>query len=182
MKTPKHWVSFTSARPKNRTILLFVYLLLCMLSADQGLAQTVCTPSIKTDRGVYPEPPPVTLPPAGGTFCDPTFGTRIMRVTDETPVSSVPAGARTSYSFWPTFNSNNTKILVVDPGKDVPHKGAIYEFNPTTFTLGARLPDLPHVPGSSIPMKLDDAVWSYNDPNKLFVHHDNGTNLYSGSS
>src|SRR6185295_11582590 len=37
-----------------------------------------------TDKNVYSEPAPPALPRAGGTFVDPTFGTTIMRVTDET--------------------------------------------------------------------------------------------------
>jgi hypothetical protein len=151
-----------------------VCLFLLVLSAAQGMAQTVCKLRIRTDRLPAAEPSPVPLPPAGGTFCDPTFGTRIMRVTDE---QSAPYGAGTSYSYWPTFNLNNTKILVVNPA--APHQGDIYEFNPETFTLVGRLAPLPYAPETRQAIKLDDAVWSYNDPNKLFVHADNGTLLYS---
>lgn len=174
MKTREQRMNLTSARLKNRTVLLFVCLSLCLLSAAQVTAQVVCTPSIKTDRQPYPKPtPPPTLPAAGGTFCDPTFGTRIMRVTD---INNAPSGAGTSYSFWPTFNSNNSRILVMDPS--LTPQGVIYEFNATTFTLGTRLANFPLLAGSN-PPKLDDAVWSHNDPDKLFVHIDNGTKVYS---
>jgi hypothetical protein len=40
-------------------------------------------PGVKADRGVYPPPRAPVLPKAGGVFTDPTFGTEIMRVTDE---------------------------------------------------------------------------------------------------
>jgi hypothetical protein len=164
----------TSAYSKNLTIMLFVCLSLCLLSAVPATAQTVCTPSIKTDRGVYAEPTPPTLPAAGGTFCDPTFGTKIMRVTDAT---TVPGGAGTSYSYWPTFNSDNTKILVMEAGAQ--QGASIYNFTPSTFTLGTRLSAVPYSPPGNVPIRLDDAVWSYNDPDKLFVHTDNGTKIYS---
>jgi len=54
----------------------------CPPSLAEG-GQGGAAPSIKTDRGVYTEPPLPKLPKAGGTFVDPTFGTAIMRVTDE---------------------------------------------------------------------------------------------------
>ncbi|HEY0099873.1 MAG TPA: hypothetical protein VGB76_13075, partial [Pyrinomonadaceae bacterium] len=160
MKTRQQRMSLTSVRPKNRTIFLFVCLSLLMLSAAPVTAQTICTPQNPT---TFNEPPPPTLPTAaGGTFCDPVFGTKIMRVTNET---TAPGGAGTSYSYWPTFNQNNTKILVVNPL--APHQGDIYDFNPTTFTLGDRLPAMPYVPDVGQTTKLDDAVWSYTEPNKL---------------
>jgi hypothetical protein len=174
MKAHEPKVNHISVRLKNWTITLFVCLSLCLLSAAQGVAQTTCKLRIRTDRLPAAEPTPVPLPPAGGTFCDPTFGTRIMRVTDD---KSAPYGAGTSYSYWPTFNLNNTKILVVNPA--AAHQGDIYEFNPETFTLVRRLPSLPYAPETRQAIKLDDAVWSYSDPNKLFVHADNGTLLYS---
>jgi hypothetical protein len=62
---------------------------------------------VKTDFGVYPEPPLPPLPPAGQVSTDPTFGTEIMRVTN--------AGASESfgtwYTFWPSFNSDSTRLL-----------------------------------------------------------------------
>src|SRR5689334_22996695 len=54
-------------------ILLFLYPLL----RDAAQAQSQ-TPGIKTDRGVYPEGTPPTLPSAGGKIIDPVFGTQIM--------------------------------------------------------------------------------------------------------
>src|SRR5215207_7007405 len=63
--------------------------------------------NVKSDFGVYPEPPPPALPRAGGKFLDPTFGAEIMRVTDERGAGN----AGTSYSYWPTFNCDNTRIL-----------------------------------------------------------------------
>lgn len=75
---------------------------------------SACAPSIKTDRDYYPILPRPALPPAGGKFCDPTFGTQIMRVTDENTVPG--GGAGTSYSYYPTFNSDNSRLLVMESG------------------------------------------------------------------
>ena len=164
-------MSLASIRPKNRTIFWFVCLSLLMLSPGSGTAQTVCTPQNPT---TFTEPPPQPLPTSpGGTFCDPVFGTKIMRVTTE---ATAGGGASTSYSYWPTFNMNNTKILVVNPLAT--HQGDIYDFNPTTFTLGQRLAALPFAPNTGQSTKLDDSVWSYTEPNKLFVHMDSGTKLF----
>ncbi|HYP00527.1 MAG TPA: hypothetical protein VER76_10095, partial [Pyrinomonadaceae bacterium] len=175
MKTREQRIRLTSAYPHHRTIILFVCLSLCLLSAGQATAQT-CTPAIETSRtAVRSKPTPPALPLAGGKFCDPTFGTTIMRVTDET---SVPVGgAGTSYSYWATFNSNNTYILAMEVGAQ--QMGSIYEFTPATFTLGARLAPVPYSPPGNIPIRLDDAVWSFSDPDKLFVHTDSGTKIYS---
>jgi hypothetical protein len=112
---------------------------------------------IKTDMGVYPEPPLPALPAAGGKFIDPTFGTEIMRVTDQSDGST----NGTFYSYWPTFNMNNTKLLVKRGNGD-----AVYDFDPVNFTLGAKqtLPPLPD--GDSF--TTQGAIWSPTDPNILF--------------
>src|SRR5205823_14589705 len=63
---------------------------------------------IKHDYGTYPVPPPPPLPAAGGTVIDPTFGTTIMRLTD---ANDIPYCVN-AYSYWLTFNINNTQLLV----------------------------------------------------------------------
>ncbi|MCA1605628.1 MAG: hypothetical protein LC775_09195, partial [Acidobacteria bacterium] len=66
------------------------------------------TPGVKTDFGIYPEPAAPALPQAGGTLVDPTFGTQIMRVTDEAD----GAYLGNAYSYWPSFNKTSTRLLV----------------------------------------------------------------------
>jgi hypothetical protein len=60
-----------------RLAALLAAALLCATAAGPlapgGRAQT--SPGIKTDRAVYPEPPLPALPPAGGKYIDPVFGT-----------------------------------------------------------------------------------------------------------
>lgn len=85
---------------------------------------------VKTDLGVYPEGQAPTLPAAGGKLTDPIFGTQIMRVTDQTDGPYFG----TAYSYWSTFNSNNTRLLVqTDTGS-----GYLYQFDPGQFALGAK--------------------------------------------
>ena len=129
--------------------------------------------SIKTDRGRHVARVVPRLPRAGGKFSDPVFGTEIMRVTDAT---TVPKGAGTNYSYWASFNSDNTKLLVMEAGAQ--QGASIYDFDPSTFTLGARLPPVPYSPPGNIPIRLDDACWSADDPDALYVHQDLGTKIY----
>ena len=64
---------------------------------------------LKTDFGVYPEPPLQPLSQAGAKISDPVFGTRILRVTDAADGNT---GAGTLYSYYPAFNANNTYLAV----------------------------------------------------------------------
>ena len=68
------------------TVTICIMLSNIMLSGCLVASQTevpAAPPGVKTDRGVYPLPPAPVLPRAGGVFTDPTFGTEVMRVTDE---------------------------------------------------------------------------------------------------
>src|ERR1700750_3423044 len=81
---------------------------------------------IKHDYGTYPVPPAPPLPAAGGTIIDPTFETTIMRLTD----ANDGPDCVNAYSYWPTFNINNTRLLV--------HSGIaplLYRFDPVNFAI-----------------------------------------------
>lgn len=121
---------------------------------------------IRTDRRVYPEPPLPALPRAGGKFIDPTFGTLIMRATDEK--DSRALGCGTWYSQWPTFNSNNTRLLI---RCGVSGDMKIKAFDPVSFTLGATLRSSPTLPGG-VSLTWQGATWSRTDPDLIYVHVD----------
>jgi hypothetical protein len=90
---------------------------------------TLATAEIKTDLGVYPEPALQPLPQAGAKITDPVFGTRILRVTDATDGNS---GAGTLYSYYPTFNKDNTYIAVRETlGYS---RAKFFRFDPINFT------------------------------------------------
>src|SRR5215831_9647240 len=84
------------------------------------------------DHKVYPKPPLPRLPRAGGKFIDPTFGTEIMRATDERDDAT---GLSTFYPHWPTFNSDNTLILV----RKASGSALVKPFDATNFNVGASL-------------------------------------------
>jgi hypothetical protein len=117
---------------------------------------------IRTDRSVYPKPPLPPLPRAGGKFRDPVFGTEIMRATDESDCP-VP-GCGTWYNQWPTFNANNTRLLIRngDSGEMM-----IKAFDPVNFALGPIVRGSPKV-GRTTP-NWQGAMWSRTDPDLIFV-------------
>ena len=115
-----------------------------------------CAPSVKTDLGLYPEPTLPTLPAAGGKFCDPTFGTEIMRVTDSNDGNTYG----TEYSYYPTFNSDNTQLYVY--ANDSTDTSFVIDFDPQAFTIQGNKRVLPQsVYASGI-------IWSNSQPNKLY--------------
>lgn len=118
---------------------------------------------LKTDSGVYVEPELPVLPAAGGILIDPTFGTRIMRISDESDGDF----NRTAYSNWPTFNVDSTRLHLMSD--DVP---TLYEFDPDTFTLGAKsqLWESEHI-------DWEDSIWSGIDPDVIYRRE--GFKLYS---
>jgi len=85
---------------------------------------------VKTDLGVYPEPPLQPLPQAGSKITDPVFGTRILRATDASDGNS---GAGTLYSYYPTFNKDNSYIAVRETlGYS---RAKFFRFDPVSFTV-----------------------------------------------
>lgn len=152
---------------KVRTISSHLSLVLLLIFGAAISANCQSAAQLKTDKKIYPEPALPKLPRAGGKFFDPTFGTEILRVTDEQ--SAVEGG--TFYSYWPTFNADNTRLLVRTANDGTAH---IYEFDPVKFTLGARkiIPASP----AGYP-NVESAVWSGLDPDSLYVLV--GTKIYA---
>src|ERR1043166_2400415 len=114
--------------------------------------------TLKTDRAVYQEKATPPLPPAGGTFTDPTFGTEIMRVTDENTAED----GGTYYSYWPTFNCNNTRLLAKTRRDG---SASVYEFDPIQFRLGSRH-QIPRAPAGNL--SVEGAIWSGDKPDVLY--------------
>ena len=129
---------------------------------------------IRTDRRVYAEPPLPVLPRAGGIIRDPVFGTQIMRATDAGDYR-VP-GCGTYYNQWPTFNADNTRLLIrCGSSGDM----LIKAFDPVTFTLGSTLRKTPNLHGTTF--TWEGATWSNTDPDLIFVHADYFSRDYPAS-
>lgn len=146
----------TSTRAPSYPLVLDTALTAMGATVQNAIVSTTAA-GVKTDRGIYPEPPLPALPAAGGKFFDPTFGTEIMRVTDANDGQS----NGTWYSYWPTFNSNNTRVLARRANGQ-----AIYGFNPQTFTLGS-MHLVPALPGG-LSLLFESATWSATEPDILY--------------
>jgi hypothetical protein len=123
--------------------------------------------NIKSDLGVYAETPRPVRPVAGGKVVDPVFGAEIMRVTDETD----GAEGGTSYSYWPTFNKDNTRMMAQIGGGHI----QLFRFNPATFQLGAK--EAPALPPGRGYYSFEDAIWSGTDPDVFYLHQ--GASFYA---
>jgi hypothetical protein len=124
---------------------------------------------IKRDYGTYPVPPPPPLPAAGGTVIDPTFETTIMRLTDQNDGPD----CINAYSYWPTFNVNNTRLMI--------HNGrapVLYRFDPVNFKIIDKfIWNTPTPLGDTI--GWEDAIWSGSDPDVIYVHDNIGLHLWA---
>jgi hypothetical protein len=109
---------------------------------------------------VYAKPPLPTLPSAGGKFNDPVFGTEIMRATDGT--DGPAPGLGTYYSHWPTFNCNNTKLLI---RKGETGDAILKGFDPVNFRLGSSKALPTSIPGGGAP-NWESSTWSNIDPKR----------------
>lgn len=135
--------------------------ILILVGSASSVSRAQSTATIRTDLGVYPEPAAPPLPPARGKFVDPTFGTEIMRVTDERDGQY----NGTEYSYWSTLNCNSTRLLVASSGGNF-----VLNFDATNFVVtGQKLlvgsgsfggaGGFPHTAG---------ATWSTTDPDVLY--------------
>lgn len=115
----------------------------------------------KTDYGIYPEPPPPSLPRAGGTFVDPVFGTTIMRVTDENdgPLNT------TNYSYWHSLNKNSTRLYIV-----AGNSPTLYAFDPVNFRISGKRPLYINRPPVGSSPDAEDSIWSGVDPDVMYGH------------
>src|SRR5688500_6065542 len=78
------WNLLNRPRMPGRFQVLYGFLLILLLPLDT-VAQSVAPSSYFAirNRNVYPKPQPPTLGAAGWRFVDPTFGARLLRVTDQ---------------------------------------------------------------------------------------------------
>ncbi len=156
---------------RRSRLALFIILSVILIAAESRFAAAqarAASPGVKTDYKVYPEPRPPVLPAAGGTFVDPTFGTTIMRVTDERD----GAFNVTNYSYYPSFNRDNSRLFIVSGGQPT-----LYSFDPTGFRVSAKRPLFTgSLPGGGHPWS-EDAIWSGIDRDVLYCHA--GLKLYS---
>src|SRR5258708_2961402 len=86
----------------------FIFTLaLIMLVLGLGFPRQKHVRAALTTYSAY-APGAVAQPSKGGSYNDPVFGTKIIRITDGNDGST----ANIAYSYWPAFNYNSTKLIV----------------------------------------------------------------------
>ncbi len=118
------------------------------------------------DLQVYSEPPLPSLTHADAKIIDPTFGTTILRLTDNADGNS---GTQVQYAYWPVFNANSSRIHVV--GTYEASRSVFYKFDPTTMTTSNKLV-LRTPPPSGWLMERSDMIWSGTDPDVIYGHNE----------
>src|SRR5437773_4928599 len=113
------------------TVVLLIILACAVFSwvVDAQVAPT--TYPLYTGTDPKPVPPAPALGPANSVITDPTFGTRILRVTDQN-TDSGNSLISTETGFKRTFNADSTAIKLSGVGG----KGFWLEFNAAAFKVG----------------------------------------------
>jgi hypothetical protein len=125
-----------------------------------------------SDRDVYPKAPLPAVGAAGYRFTDPTFGSRMIRVTDANTrpdrrarVWGTPSSAETS-----AWNTDSTRFFVVGGGgEQVP-----YDFDPATLTA-SRIGNTRNESGGLVLLLAGEPSFSFVDPDLIYGGH--GTQL-----
>jgi hypothetical protein len=87
-----------------------------------------------------------------------------MRATDE---SDGPApGLGTYYSHWPTFNANNTRLLI---RKGHTGDAILKTFEPVNFRIGAGREILPLEYPRGFGLSWESSIWSHADPDIVYT-------------
>src|SRR5690242_17372975 len=144
-------------------------LLLLLVTVAPAATTPPLTYRAVTDRVPRPRPALPQLGAAGSTFVDPTFGTRLIRVTDP---NVIPSFAPMSYVTMvngnnTAWNADSTKFLVsLSNGYS-----AIFQFDPTSFTTTLMMD--PNNPGQFF-YPRGFQMFSFADPNVYYAAADTG--------
>ncbi|MGE5488952.1 MAG: hypothetical protein ACM3ZB_14145 [bacterium] len=116
-----------------------------------------------TDNTPRPEPPLPAMGPAGSVIVDPTFGTRILRVTDADTQPDYPGAAfmTPAGSFENNWNADSTMFWVLGRGGII-----FYRFDGASM----RATPLPDPKNAAMPFVFPySGPWSYRRPNILYA-------------
>src|SRR5690349_13321116 len=116
---------------------------------------------VKTDAGVYREPPRADPPAPGDIYKDPVFGASILRLSG----SNDGSDCQVQYSYWPSFNSNNTRVhavCVIGGTEEL----RVWRLDPIAFARGPSMVLAIPTP-SGWPVSSSDAIWSGIDPDVI---------------
>jgi len=140
--------------------------ILAILFAAIVDASGQCTPSWSTSKSAtFAQGSAPSLGAAGTSLCDPVFDTEIIRITSGT--SPATGSWTNAYSYWPTFNADNTRILAFRPSDA---NARIITFNPSTLAVGSAVE-----PPYSVQSYETTFFWSY--LNADYAYGTNGSNI-----
>jgi hypothetical protein len=144
-----------------------------LYSALQAADTAPSTYSAYTGTDTKIIPPAPALGPANSVINDPTFGSRILRVTDQNTYGG-ESFVSTDSGFHRTWNADSTAIKLTGPHGD----GYWLEFNPSAFKVGD---------GSSQPVIhslpfLATWEWSAVDPDIIYFLKGNQIGEYNKST
>jgi hypothetical protein len=108
----------------------------------------------------YASRPPsaVKLPGRLGSYVDPDFGAKIIRVTDANDGTTCV----NAYAYWPAFNSDSTRLMI---SCDMVVR--LYKFDPSTDTLTYDGPLV--TAGGPAGLEFEGAFWSHSEPSVLYA-------------
>ena len=124
-----------------------------------------------TDTKVIPPAP--ALGPANSVITDPTFGSRILRVTDAN-TNAGESFISTDAGFFRAWNANSTAIKLTGPHGD----GYWLEFNPSTFKVGDGS-SRPTLHPLSFGAESSTWEWSTVDPDVIYFLNGNQIARYN---
>jgi hypothetical protein len=125
-----------------------------------------------TDRRVRPEPPLPAMGPRGSVVIDPTFGTRILRVTDGALVSEQPNRAWFSSDGSAEalqWNADATRFLVNGAGGET----LVFDFDRVAFTTTRRA-----MPRGVWYLPVSGPVWDPTNPAFAYGAEGSGVSRY----
>jgi hypothetical protein len=129
-----------------------------------------------TDTTLRLEPTLPTMGAAGSIITDPTFGNRILRVTD---ANTVTAGGRTDSSWYPNdgsaeelkFNSNGTRFCGVGAEGN---EQIVFDFNKAALSAS-----IMSFPGPLWYVPIGSVQWHPTNPDVLYGSNNQGVDTYN---
>jgi len=119
-----------------------------------------------TDRSVRREPALPALGPAGTVLTDPTFGMRIVRVTDANTMPDQPGRSYQTASGAHTkmFNANDSRVIVTSSGNRL----LAFDFDPVNMTVKRIGHRRQPSGGDLIPLVGDGTFFSFTNPDIIY--------------
>src|SRR5215469_5506944 len=156
------------ANPSKSALALIVSIMLSGLFTQVNAQTAPSTYSAYTGTDAKAVPPAPALGPANSVVTDPTFGSKILRVTDAN-TNGGESFISTDAGSHRTWNSNSTAIKLTGPHGD----GYWMSFDPTNFTAGPQIHAVPF-----------GATWEWStiDPDTIYFLHGSQIAKYNKST